>query len=163
DEEREPERPTGLLLHRRRWPQPRELLARRRLRSHALQHSHLRGRDTRVRLLARRDPPVGMVAVERNLRRRQSRVEHRRGSGGDLSPSSFQLDDDSDGTLPNTRTFSDLTPQSGYSLAEDLPSGWVQIDAACSDGSPVSNVDVAAGETVTCTFVNTRSYVRPKA
>jgi hypothetical protein len=84
-------------------------------------------------------------------------------AGGGLSPSSFQLDDDSDPTLPNTRTFSDLTPQSGYSLAEDLPAGWVQIDATCSDGSPVSNVDVAAGETVTCTFLNTRSYVRPKA
>ena len=29
-------------------------------------------------------------------------------AGGGLSPASFQLDDDSDGTLSNTRTFNDV-------------------------------------------------------
>jgi hypothetical protein len=75
-------------------------------------------------------------------------------AGGGLSPSSFQLDDDSDGTLSNTRTFNDLTPGSGYSLSETVPSGWDQTGATCDDGSPISNVDVSAGETVTCTFTN---------
>src|SRR6185503_17351311 len=32
--------------------------------------------------------------------------------------------------------------------------GWDQTAATCDDGSPVSNVNVSAGETVTCTFTN---------
>jgi plastocyanin domain-containing protein len=83
-------------------------------------------------------------------------------AGGGLSPSSFSLDDDADGTLSNTRTFDDLPAGSGYSVAESLPSGWSQASATCDDGSPVSNIDVAAGETVTCTFLNQHPYPRPK-
>jgi plastocyanin len=75
-------------------------------------------------------------------------------AGGGLSPSSFQLDDDSDGTLSNTRTFDDVAPGSGYSVSESVPTGWDQTAATCDDGSPVSNIDVSAGETVTCTFTN---------
>ena len=58
-------------------------------------------------------------------------------AGGGLSPASFQLDDDSDGTLSNTRTFADVAPGTGYSLAETVPAGWEQTSATCSDGSPV--------------------------
>ncbi len=83
-------------------------------------------------------------------------------AGGGLSPTSFSLDDDSDATLSNTRAFNDLTPVAGYSVSETLPVGWVLISATCSDGSPVSNVDVATGETVTCTFVSQRGYPRPR-
>jgi hypothetical protein len=83
-------------------------------------------------------------------------------AGGGLSPSSFQLDDDSDGTLSNIRTFGNLAPGSGYSVSQTLPSGWSPVSASCDDGSPVSNLDLAAGETVTCTFVNQRGYPRPK-
>jgi hypothetical protein len=83
-------------------------------------------------------------------------------AGGGLSPASFQLDDDSDPALSNSRTFANLTPGSGYSVSEALPSGWSQVSAACGDGSPVSNIDLAPGETVTCTFVNQRGYPRPK-
>ena len=75
-------------------------------------------------------------------------------AGGGLSPASFSLDDDSDGTLSNTRTFTNVAPGSGYSLSETVPSGWDQTGATCDDGSPVSNIDVAPGETVTCTFTN---------
>ena len=35
-----------------------------------------------------------------------------------------------------------------------VPAGWDQTRATCDDGSPVSNIDVAPGETVTCTFAN---------
>ena len=35
-----------------------------------------------------------------------------------------------------------------------MPAGWDQTSATCDDGSPVSNIDVAAGENVTCTFTN---------
>jgi hypothetical protein len=77
-------------------------------------------------------------------------------AGGGISPSSFQLDDDGDNSnaLSNTRTFADVVPGSGYSISQQPVSGWLQDDATCSDGSPPSNIDVAPGEAVTCTFVN---------
>ncbi len=75
-------------------------------------------------------------------------------AGGGLSPASFALDDDSDGTLSNTRTFANVVPGSSYSLSETVPSGWDQTGATCDDGSPVSNIDFSAGESVTCTFTN---------
>src|SRR2546425_5504885 len=64
-------------------------------------------------------------------------------AGGGLSPSSFALDDDSDPTLSNTKTFSNVLPGSGYSLDETVPPGWVQSSATCDDGSPVSNIDLS--------------------
>jgi hypothetical protein len=83
-------------------------------------------------------------------------------AAGGLSPSSFQLDDDSDATLSNTRTFSNVVPQDGYSISETVPGTWLQDSATCSDGSPPTNIDIAAAETVTCTFVNVHGYPRPK-
>ncbi len=32
--------------------------------------------------------------------------------------------------------------------------GWDRTSATCDDGRPASNIDVAAGEMVTCTFAN---------
>ena len=75
-------------------------------------------------------------------------------AGGGLSPSSFSLDDDADGTLAASRTFTDLDVGSGYSVSENVPSGWDQTSATCDDGSPVSNITLSAGELVTCTFAN---------
>ena len=77
-------------------------------------------------------------------------------AGGGLSPSSFQLDDDGNATLSNTRTFSNVAPGTGYSLSEAVPEGWEQVSATCSDGSPVSNIDAGPAETITCTFTNRR-------
>jgi hypothetical protein len=45
-----------------------------------------------------------------------------------------------------------ILPGSGYAADETVPTGWDLTSATCDDGSPVSNIDVAAGETVTCTF-----------
>src|SRR6185503_11620109 len=67
-------------------------------------------------------------------------------AGGGLSPASFSLDDDADGTLSNTRTFDDIPPGTGYSLSETVPSGWDQASATCDDGSPVANITVSVGE-----------------
>jgi uncharacterized protein YbdZ (MbtH family) len=47
-----------------------------------------------------------------------------------------------------------IRPGSGYAVAETVPAGWAKIGSTCSDGSPVGNVDVDPGETVTCTFTN---------
>jgi hypothetical protein len=78
-------------------------------------------------------------------------------AGGGLSPAGFQLDDDGDSSngLSNARTFTDVDPGSGYSLAAAEPPGWIITAATCSDGSDPSNIDVAPAENVTCTFVAT--------
>ncbi len=47
-----------------------------------------------------------------------------------------------------------------YSVSENVPEGWDQTDAYCSDGSEPSSISLQAGETVTCTFENTkRGYI----
>ncbi|MDO8614304.1 MAG: hypothetical protein Q7T33_01030 [Dehalococcoidia bacterium] len=77
------------------------------------------------------------------------------------SPGDFCLDDDADGTLPNSQTFSNLTPGT-YSVTETVPAGWTLTGIVCSDTSPTSTgtgtatIALAAGETVTCTFTNTQ-------
>jgi hypothetical protein len=69
---------------------------------------------------------------------------------------SFLLDDDSDGTLSNTN--GPVSVNVGvYSCSEATVPGWVQTSATCSDGSPVSAIDVGPGENVTCTFTNTKN------
>lgn len=70
------------------------------------------------------------------------------------NPSPFSLDDDADATLSNTR---DSVVNAGtYSVSEGAVAGWSQTSATCSDGSPVNAIVVSPGETVTCTFVNTK-------
>jgi hypothetical protein len=83
-------------------------------------------------------------------------------AGGQLPPESFQLDDDGDDSnaLSSTRTFSNLRAGNGYSVNESVPPGW-RVTANCDDGSDSSNIEVAPGETVTCTFANRLAYPRP--
>jgi Prealbumin-like fold domain len=69
-------------------------------------------------------------------------------AGGGLSPTSFSLKNG------ETKTYAGVNPGSGYTLAETVPTGWDLTSATCDDGSPVTNIDVSAGETVTCTFTN---------
>ena len=70
-------------------------------------------------------------------------------------PASFSLDDDADATLSNTRTFNDVPVGSGLlGRGDRARAAGTTTSATCDDGSPVSNIDVAAGETVTCTFTN---------
>ncbi len=82
-------------------------------------------------------------------------------AGGGLTPGSFQLDDDSDPALSDTRTFADVAPRSGYSITETVPAGWYPGAATCSDGSPPTNIGVSPGETLTCTLTNSVTYPRP--
>jgi len=67
-----------------------------------------------------------------------------------LTPSPFNIT-----TSGNTGslTFSPLPP-GVYDVAETVPTGWDLIEAVCSDGSPVSAIDLNGGENVTCTFTN---------
>jgi uncharacterized repeat protein (TIGR01451 family) len=43
-----------------------------------------------------------------------------------------------------------------YSVSEMVPAGWVLTSATCDNGSPIEDIVVNAGETVTCTFNNSR-------
>lgn len=78
--------------------------------------------------------------------------------------SGFSLDDDADGALPNTRTFGNLTPGT-YGVTETALAGWDLSNLVCADpdtGSVVNvaaraaTIDLDAGETITCTYTNTR-------
>ena len=52
-----------------------------------------------------------------------------------------------------SRTFDNLLPGGGRSVAETVPADFA-LDASCDDASPTSNINVGAGESVTCTFTN---------
>jgi hypothetical protein len=67
--------------------------------------------------------------------------------------SGFNLDDDADPTLSNTKTFTGLNA-GAYSFAETPVAGWDLTSSTCSDGSTVANVQLSAGENITCTFTN---------
>ena len=53
------------------------------------------------------------------------------------------------------KTFDDLGAGT-YSVSEDTPEGWDLTSATCSDQSDPDEIELAAGETVTCTFTNTK-------
>jgi len=73
----------------------------------------------------------------------------------------FQLDDDADGTLPNTMTFT-VGPGS-YVVSEDLMGEYNLIDLECldPDGGTLTSavaqtavIDLDPGESITCTYTN---------
>jgi len=65
-----------------------------------------------------------------------------------LSPGSFTLFNG------GQQTFANVVPGSGYSVAEQVPTGWNLTSATCDNGSPITNISVAAGKTTTCTFMD---------
>jgi uncharacterized repeat protein (TIGR01451 family) len=53
------------------------------------------------------------------------------------------------------KQFIDVPAADGYQVTETLPTGWAQAGATCDNGdNPTSNIKVADGEIVTCTFTN---------
>ena len=71
----------------------------------------------------------------------------------------FTLVDDGTGTQ-NTKTFSNVPPGS-YSMVEVAPGGWTISSISCNDNDSTTtatraDINLQAGETVTCTFVNTQ-------
>jgi hypothetical protein len=73
----------------------------------------------------------------------------------------FSLDDDANGTLPNTRTFSNLLPGT-YAVTETAVVGWDLTDLQCTAGGSAdlqnrkATITLAAGGSVDCTFTNTK-------
>ncbi len=77
--------------------------------------------------------------------------------------SNFSLDDDANVTLPNTQNFNNLAPGS-YSVTEGAVAGYSVTAINCVEttsnssvnlGNRVASITLDAGESVTCTFVNT--------
>jgi len=66
--------------------------------------------------------------------------------------SAFTLVDNSDTNNPS-KVFKNLLPGT-YSVSETVPSNWYLDSATCSDGSPITAIDLSAGEDITCTFNN---------
>ncbi|HSL43821.1 MAG TPA: ExeM/NucH family extracellular endonuclease [Anaerolineales bacterium] len=83
-------------------------------------------------------------------------------TNGSTINQNFSLDNDGDATLPNSQTFS--VAAGTYTASElSLPADWTLTNLTCAD--PTSNtttnaatatIDLAASETVTCTFENTK-------
>lgn len=77
--------------------------------------------------------------------------------------SDFSLDDDSDPTLSNSRVFSSLVPGT-YTVTETPFPGWSLTGLTCVDpgndstvnlATGVASINLAAGDAVVCTYVNT--------
>lgn len=67
---------------------------------------------------------------------------------GGLSPNAFSL------AGGQQQTFNDVAVGSGYGFSETPAPGWQQDSVVVSNGSPINNISVAAGEVITVTFVN---------
>jgi uncharacterized repeat protein (TIGR01451 family) len=70
-------------------------------------------------------------------------------TAGGSGYSGFSL---TDAATPNSQS---LVPGT-YSVSETVPSGWDLTSSTCSDGSSPGSISLQAGETVTCTFTNTK-------
>ncbi len=77
----------------------------------------------------------------------------------------FSLDDDADGTLPNSTTFTSLTPNGWPVTESSIPATWSLTSIVCVDpdggttvnlGTATANIDLDSGENVTCTFTNSQ-------
>ncbi len=78
----------------------------------------------------------------------------------DGSPTQFTFDPSwsaNNITLADGQTSNSGDLQTGiYSVSEiNIPAGWTLSGTTCSDGSAVNSINLAVGETVTCTFTNT--------
>jgi hypothetical protein len=84
-------------------------------------------------------------------------------SGDGPAPwSAFSLDDDADGTLLNSRTFTFPAAQHGAkTVTEGAVAGWDLTGLTCSEGSTnlgtrTASFTVDPGDAITCTFTNTK-------
>jgi hypothetical protein len=94
---------------------------------------------------------------------------------GGLSPATFLLDDDANGTLSNTQLFSGISSFTTYTVTEALVAHWTLSfgTPVCAVGSPnggsqsgnagtgVLTINLKEGENVTCTFINTHNVTSP--
>jgi len=68
-------------------------------------------------------------------------------TSGGLSPSTFSLADG------DSQVYDNLAPAT-YGATETVPDGWNLVSQNCDNGDTADSVTLAAGDDVTCTFVN---------
>lgn len=77
---------------------------------------------------------------------------------GGLAPATFSLDDDADGTLSNTQTFT--VAAGSYTVSETAVASYttslncVDPDNGTTTADATATIDLDPGETITCTFTN---------
>ncbi|MGE0601783.1 MAG: hypothetical protein AB7J35_19820 [Dehalococcoidia bacterium] len=79
-----------------------------------------------------------------------------------VSPTSFSLDDDNNGALPNNRVITLPSGTKEYTITETQDSGWDVYDITCTDGTGIVvdkvagtvKVTLGDGDDATCTFKN---------
>lgn len=69
-------------------------------------------------------------------------------TSGGLAPAAFTLKNG------DTQTFPNLKPGNGYKVSELPPPGWQLNNVSCTNSRTITNIRIAPGETVTCTFTN---------
>lgn len=79
----------------------------------------------------------------------------------------FSLDDDADTALPNMQAFTGLAA-GVYTVTETAVAGWTLSNLVCADpdggstvnpGTGVATIDLDEGETITCTYTNSKHAV----
>ena len=85
-------------------------------------------------------------------------VEKRTIPEGDETEFDFTFEDEEGFTLSDGEqaVFEGLS-EGTYSVDESVPEGWSLESATCSDESSPGSIDLNAGETVTCVFINVRN------
>ncbi|OGG35190.1 hypothetical protein A2363_03910 [Candidatus Gottesmanbacteria bacterium RIFOXYB1_FULL_47_11] len=73
---------------------------------------------------------------------------------GGTHPAVFQLDNDTNATIPSGKAFYVLPGT--YSVSERAVAGWDSDGGVCDKDETPASLDVDSGETVTCTFTNTK-------
>jgi uncharacterized cupredoxin-like copper-binding protein/plastocyanin len=88
-------------------------------------------------------------------------VKNTVGSDGTFDFTSGTLGNFSLTTSSNTasQTFSNLDVDPTYDVAETVPAGWDLTSATCDNGETIDSIDLEPGETVTCTFTNTKRAI----
>lgn len=92
-------------------------------------------------------PDVGIIIIQKNAGGNTSE-DFDFTVSGTLFPLSFTLSGGEE------QVYSDVTAGNGYGFIETPPAGWEQVSVSVSNGSPIDNVSVEAGETVTIIFIN---------
>jgi uncharacterized repeat protein (TIGR01451 family) len=104
------------------------------------------------------DPGETVTCTYTNTKRGKIIVEKQTLPDGDPQLFTFSRSYGADFQLSDGQTNDSgftLTPGT-YSVSETVPAGWDQTGATCSDGSSPGSIGLSAGETVTCTFTNTK-------
>ena len=105
------------------------------------------------------DPGETVTCTYTNTKRGHIIVKKQTNPGGDPQQFTFTPSYNGGQTFPladGQQNDSGLLVAGTYSVSEAVPAGWDQTSATCDDGSSPSSIGLQAGETVTCTFVNTK-------